>query len=75
MSDIEEAFEKLNGYIGEISGKKKKVYTMLTRLSVLMDADRGKVSYRWSEFYLADESVKRLSDIGVTRVVIHGWWP
>ena len=44
MSDIEDAFDKLNGYIGEISGKKKKTITMLSRLRILMDADRGKVS-------------------------------
>lgn len=39
--DIEEAFEKLNNYIGEINGKKKKTVTMLRKLQILMDADRG----------------------------------
>jgi hypothetical protein len=73
MSDIEDAFDKLNGYIGEISGKKKKTITMLSRLRILMDADRGKVSCRLSEFDLAYKSIKRLPDIGVTPVVIHGW--
>jgi hypothetical protein len=43
MMDIEGAFEKLNVYIGEIDGKKKKTVTMLRKLQILMDADRGKV--------------------------------
>jgi hypothetical protein len=43
MSDIEGAFEKLNVYINEIDGKKKKTVTMLRKLQLLMDADRGKV--------------------------------
>ena len=30
--DIEDAFDKLNGYIGEINGKKKKTFTMLRKL-------------------------------------------
>ena len=43
MQDIEEAFEKLQSYIGEMNGKKKKTVTMLRKLQILMDADRGKV--------------------------------
>ena len=32
MSDIESAFEKLNIYISEIDGKKRKTVTMLRKL-------------------------------------------
>ena len=32
MLDLEGTFEKLNSYIGEISGKKKKTVTMLRKL-------------------------------------------
>jgi chromosome segregation ATPase len=44
MSDIETAFDKLNTYISEIDGKKKKTVLMLRKLQLLMDADRGKLS-------------------------------
>jgi len=32
MLDVESAFDKLNSYIGEIDGKKKKTVTMLRKL-------------------------------------------
>ena len=32
MQDIESAFEKLNGYIGEINGSKRKKVTALRKL-------------------------------------------
>lgn len=41
MLDVESAFDKLNGYIGEIDGKKKKTVTMLRKLQILMEADKG----------------------------------
>lgn len=44
MLDIESTFDKLNGYIWEIDGKKKKTVTMLRKLQILMDADRGKLT-------------------------------
>lgn len=44
MLDLEGTFDKLNSYIGEITGKKKKTVTMLRKLQLLMDADRGKVT-------------------------------
>ncbi len=44
MLDLEEAFEKLNGYIGEIDGRKKKTVATLRKLQILMDADRGKLN-------------------------------
>ena len=44
MSDIESAFEKLNSYISEIDGKKRKTVGMLRKLQLLMDADRGKLT-------------------------------
>jgi len=44
MLDVEGAFDKLNSYIGEIDGKKKKTVTMLRKLQLLMEADRGKLS-------------------------------
>lgn len=44
MLDVEGAFDKLNSYIGEIDGKKKKTITMLRKLQILMEADRGKLS-------------------------------
>jgi hypothetical protein len=55
MLDIESAFDKLNGYIGEIDGKKKKTVTMLRKLQILMDADRGKLTKASTEVQ-TDES-------------------
>jgi hypothetical protein len=55
MLDLEGAFDKLNGFIGEINGKKKKTVTMLRKLQLLMDADRGKLT-KQSRDIQTDES-------------------
>lgn len=55
MLDLEGTFDKLNSYIGEISGKKKKTVTMLMKLQMLMDADRGKLT-KQSRDVQTDES-------------------
>jgi len=43
MSDIEGAFEKLGQVMTEMDTKQSKNDKLLTKLKVLMDADRGKV--------------------------------
>lgn len=55
MLDLEGTFDKLNSYIGEINGKKKKTVTMLMKLQMLMDADRGKLT-KQSRDVQTDES-------------------
>jgi chromosome segregation ATPase len=58
MSDIESAFEKLNSYISEIDGKKRKTVSTLRKLQLLMDADRGKLTKVTKEVQTEDSHMQ-----------------
>ena len=55
MSDIEGAFEKLGQVMTEMDTKQSKNDKLLTKLKVLMDADRGKLT-KSSKEVQTDES-------------------
>ena len=55
MSDIEGAFEKLGQVMTEMDTKQSKTDKLLTKLKVLMDADRGKLT-KSSKEVQTDES-------------------
>ena len=44
LSEIEDIFEDLQGFIGKVQTEKKKTVVTLRKLRVLMEADRGTVS-------------------------------
>lgn len=58
MSDIEGAFEKLGQVMTEMDTKQAKNDKLLTKLKVLMDADRGKLTKSAKEVQTDDSSMQ-----------------